>query len=69
MRAVERDDHVLGPGGRLALAKLASRGPAALLDIDLEPHVHARPAVGRLGEQRLHVWMRRSLKPPSDQAK
>ena len=31
-RAVERGDHVLGPGGRLALAKLASRGPAALLD-------------------------------------
>jgi uncharacterized protein len=30
--AVERGDHVLGPGGRLALAKLASRGPAALLD-------------------------------------
>ena len=33
VRAIERDDHVLGPGGRLALAKLASRGPAALLDI------------------------------------
>jgi short-subunit dehydrogenase len=32
VRAVEHDDHVLGPGGRLALAKLASRGPAALLD-------------------------------------
>jgi short-subunit dehydrogenase len=32
VRAVERDDHVLGPGGRLALAKLASRGPAGLLD-------------------------------------
>jgi len=32
VRAVERDDHVVGPGGRLALAKLASRGPAALLD-------------------------------------
>ena len=32
VRAIERDDHVLGPGGRLALAKLASRGPAALLD-------------------------------------
>ena len=26
------DDDVLGPGGRLALAKLASRGPAWLLD-------------------------------------
>jgi short-subunit dehydrogenase len=33
VRAIERDDHVLGPGGRLALAKLASRGPAALLDV------------------------------------
>lgn len=33
VRAMERDDHVLGPGGRLALAKLASRGPAALLDV------------------------------------
>ncbi len=33
VRAVERDDHVLGPGGRLALAKLASRGPGALLDV------------------------------------
>ena len=32
VRAVEHGDHVLGPGGRLALAKLASRGPAALLD-------------------------------------
>jgi short-subunit dehydrogenase len=32
VRAIERDDHVLGPGGRLALAKLASRGPASLLD-------------------------------------
>jgi hypothetical protein len=32
VRAIERDDHVLGPGGRLALAKLASRGPAKLLD-------------------------------------
>lgn len=33
VRAIERGDHVLGPGGRLALAKLASRGPAALLDV------------------------------------
>ena len=32
VRAIRADDHVLGPGGRLALAKLASRGPAALLD-------------------------------------
>jgi short-subunit dehydrogenase len=32
LRAIENDDHVLGPGGKLALAKLASRGPAALMD-------------------------------------
>jgi short-subunit dehydrogenase len=30
--AMRRGDHVVGPGGRLALAKLASRGPALLLD-------------------------------------
>jgi short-subunit dehydrogenase len=30
--AVEDDDHIVGPGGRIALAKLASRGPAAVLD-------------------------------------
>ncbi len=33
VRAIEQDDHVLGPGGKLALAKLASRGPAQLLDL------------------------------------
>jgi uncharacterized protein len=32
VRAVERNDAVLGPGGKAALAKLASRGPAFLLD-------------------------------------
>lgn len=32
VKAIRSDDHVLGPGGRTALAKLASRGPAALLD-------------------------------------
>jgi short-subunit dehydrogenase len=32
VQAIRDDDSVLGPGGRLALAKLASRGPAALLD-------------------------------------
>src|SRR6185436_11351522 len=37
VRAVERGDHVLGPGGRLALAKLASRGPAALFEPALGP--------------------------------
>ena len=30
--AVESGDHIVGPGGRIALAKLASRGPAFLLD-------------------------------------
>lgn len=32
VKAIEEDDHVLGPGGRLSIAKLASRGPATLLD-------------------------------------
>jgi short-subunit dehydrogenase len=32
VRAMKAGDHVVGPGGRLALAKLASRGPAVLLD-------------------------------------
>ena len=32
VRAVERDDAILGPGGKTAFAKLASRGPAFLLD-------------------------------------
>jgi hypothetical protein len=30
--AVEDDKHIVGPGGRLSVAKLASRGPALLLD-------------------------------------
>ena len=30
--AVESGDHIVGPGGRIALAKLASRGPAFVLD-------------------------------------
>ena len=30
--AIEDDYHVLGPGGKTALAKLASRGPAFVLD-------------------------------------
>jgi uncharacterized protein len=33
VKAIRDDDHVLGPGGRPAIAKLASRGPAALLDL------------------------------------
>jgi uncharacterized protein len=32
VKAMKRGDHVVGPGGRLAFAKLASRGPAFLLD-------------------------------------
>jgi short-subunit dehydrogenase len=30
--AMESGDHILGPGGKTALAKLASRGPASVLD-------------------------------------
>ncbi len=32
LTAVEAGDHIVGPGGRLAVAKLASRGPAFLVD-------------------------------------
>jgi short-subunit dehydrogenase len=32
VKAIEDDDSVLGPGGKTALAKLASRGPAFVLD-------------------------------------
>jgi len=32
LSAIESDAHVLGPGGKTALAKLASRGPSFLLD-------------------------------------
>ena len=32
LAAIESGDHVLGPGGKTAFAKLASRGPAFLLD-------------------------------------
>ena len=32
LEAVEADRHILGPGGKTAYAKLASRGPAFLLD-------------------------------------
>ena len=32
LAAIESGDHVLGPGGRTSLAKLASRGPAFVLD-------------------------------------
>jgi short-subunit dehydrogenase len=33
VEGVESDDHVVGPGGKTALAKLASRGPALVLDL------------------------------------
>jgi short-subunit dehydrogenase len=33
LKAIEDDDKVLGPGGRTAYAKLASRGPAFLVDV------------------------------------
>jgi short-subunit dehydrogenase len=32
VEAMKRGDHIVGPGGRLAVAKLASRGPAFMLD-------------------------------------
>jgi hypothetical protein len=32
LAAVESDKAIVGPGGRLAYAKLASRGPAFVLD-------------------------------------
>jgi short-subunit dehydrogenase len=32
LEAVEQDRHIIGPGGRTSLAKLASRGPAFMLD-------------------------------------
>lgn len=33
VEAIEQDKRVLGPGGKTAIAKLASRGPAQLLDL------------------------------------
>jgi short-subunit dehydrogenase len=32
VKGMKAGDHIVGPGGRLAVTKLASRGPAALLD-------------------------------------
>ncbi len=43
VKAIRSDDAVLGPGGRLALAKLASRGPAALLDAIVARSFSRRP--------------------------
>ena len=33
VRSIEQGDRILGPGGILALGKLASRGPAGLVDV------------------------------------
>ena len=43
VKAIRSDDAVLGPGGRLAIAKLASRGPAALLDAIVARSFSRRP--------------------------
>ena len=45
--AMKRGDHVVGPGGRLALAKLASRGPGALLDAVSRRMFTREPRAGR----------------------
>lgn len=45
--AMRRGDHVVGPGGRLALAKLASRGPAVLLDAVSRRMFTREPRAGR----------------------
>ena len=41
--AVAKDDQIVGPGGRLAYAKLASRGPAFLLDAISDRMFSRRP--------------------------
>jgi short-subunit dehydrogenase len=41
--AIESGDHVLGPGGKTALAKLASRGPAGVLDTAAARSFSRRP--------------------------
>ena len=43
MKAIRSDDAVLGPGGAVAFAKLASRGPAALLDAIVARSFSRRP--------------------------
>jgi short-subunit dehydrogenase len=43
VKAIRDDDHVLGPGGRPAIAKLASRGPATLLDLISDRMFSRRP--------------------------
>lgn len=46
VEAIENDDTVLGPGGRSALAKLASRGPGFVLDAVAERMFSRRPGEG-----------------------
>ncbi len=43
VKAIEADDHTVGPGGKTALAVLASRGPACLLDAFSERMFSRRP--------------------------
>ena len=43
LESVERDRHIVGPGGRVALAKLASRGPAQILDFVLSRAFSRQP--------------------------
>jgi len=44
--AIEAGDRILGPGGRTALAKLASRGPAVVLDQAARRMFSRRPRSG-----------------------
>jgi len=44
--AIEAGDRILGPGGRTALAKLASRGPAVVLDQAARRTFSRRPRSG-----------------------
>lgn len=46
VEAIEKGDSVLGPGGRTALAKLASRGPGFLLDAVSQRMFTRRPGEG-----------------------
>ena len=49
LAAVEADKSIVGPGGRLAVAKLASRGPAFLRRRDQRPDV--QPAAAALADR------------------
>ncbi len=52
VKAIEEDENVLGPGGRSALAKLASRGPGFLLDAVSERMFSRREPSGEGGSAR-----------------